>query len=96
MRAKIVFIAALIHTSGSDRGLREEVEMPLLAAQPPALLRRPVNVNGSPSFEEWRLDSLEEWSGVTPVARYRLSGHVRRDPNVRPDQESGGVLPWRL
>ena len=95
MRARVTFIAALIHTTGPERGRREQVEMPLHAARPPELLRRPVNRNGSPSFEEWRLESLDEWTGVPPVALYRLAGHVHRDPNVRPDLDSGRVLPWR-
>lgn len=96
MRAQANFTAALVHTSGPERGRREEVEMPLLAARPPERLRRPVNVDGSPSFEEWVLESLDEWSGVVPVALYRFTGHARRDPNVRPDLESGRVLPWRV
>lgn len=95
MRARENFTAALVHTSGPERGRREEIEMPLLAARPPELLRRPVNLAGSPFFEEWTLESLDEWTAASPVARYRFSGHVRRDPNVRPDPTSGRMLPWR-
>lgn len=91
----MIFTAALIHTSGADHGVREEVGMPLLAARPPEVLRRPVNVGGAPSFEEWALESLEEWEADSPVALYRFMGHTRRDPNVRPDLASGRVLPWR-
>jgi hypothetical protein len=95
MRARANFTAALIHTTGSERGVREEIDMPLLSARPPELLRRPVNVGGSPSFEEWTLESLDEWTGLSPVALYRFTGHSHRDPNVRPDPASGRVLPWR-
>ena len=95
MRARADFTAALVHTSGPERGTREQVRMPLLGARPPEVLRRPVNLAGSPSYEEWTLESLDEWIGETPVAIYRLTGHSRRDPNARPDLASGRVLPWR-
>jgi hypothetical protein len=95
MRATSTFIAALIHTSGPDRGVREEIELRLFGAQPPESLRRPVNVDGAPSFEELSLESLDEWTAEAPVALYKLAGHSRRDPNIRPDATSGRMLPWR-
>ena len=95
MRARSTFTAVLIHGSGPERGVREEVVVPLLGVRPPELLRRPVNDNGMPAFEDWQLESLDEWTAAEPVALYRFLGHSRRDPNVRPDTDSGRVLPWR-
>lgn len=95
MSVRPIFRAALIHTSGSDVGLREEVDLPMVTIRPPESLRRPVNLGGIPSYEEWGLASLDEWHADPPVAMYKFVGHTRRDPRQPPDASSGRILPWR-
>ena len=92
MDARASFTAILAHTAGAMRGEREELEVPLRSDRPPDILRRPVNVQGSPSFEVWALASTEGWSSGT--ATYTFNGYTRRDPLAQLRFDAGDLLPW--
>lgn len=68
--------------------------MPLVAARPPEVLRRPGNVDGSPTFEVWALASSDAWDETPRRAVYAFGGLTRRDPIRPPRYEQGDVLPW--
>jgi hypothetical protein len=69
--------------------------MPLVGLRPPEVLRRPGNVDGSPTFEVWALASLEQWGDDPPQAVYAFGGYTRRDPTSPPRYELGDILPWK-
>jgi hypothetical protein len=96
MRSRDTYTAVLVHTSGTRRGTREHIEMPLVGPRPPEVLRRPGNTDGSPTFETWTLASLDLWGEVPRQAIYAFGGHTHRDPTVPPRYELGDVLPWKV